>query len=95
MLKGIGKLLGRPLIKDIDIIVAEEFLSKKKKRIAEKLPEEPEEVPLELEDEIVLPEPLFKEALAAADTPNEVHDTKALDRDISCLMKKKIPPMNF
>ncbi|HHT83323.1 MAG: TVP38/TMEM64 family protein [Christensenellales bacterium] len=32
MLKGIGKLIGRPLIKDIDLIVAEEFLKKDLKK---------------------------------------------------------------
>lgn len=36
MLKGIGKLVGKPLIKDIDQIVAEEFLKKDKKKQAEK-----------------------------------------------------------
>lgn len=44
MLKGIGKLIGKPLIKDIDLIVAEEFMKKdKKKQIEEELTEQEEE----------------------------------------------------
>jgi uncharacterized membrane protein YdjX (TVP38/TMEM64 family) len=99
MLKGIGKLLGRPLIKDIDLIVAEEFLSKRKKRVVEQPPEEQETEPLAEIIEEILPEVIEQEVLAASDIPPEVTelaiDTRALDKDISTLMKKKIRPIRF
>lgn len=96
MLKGIGKMLGRPLIKDIDKIVAEEFLSKRKKRITEQPPEEEEPI-IEIVEE-VLPEILRQEVLAANDSTEIITpaiDTKELNRDIAGLIKKKIRPMRF
>lgn len=95
MLKGIGKMLGRPLIKDIDKIVAEEFLSKRKKRITEQTPEEE---PLIETMEEALPEILRQEVLAADDSTEitaPAIDTKELNRDIAGLIKKKIRPMRF
>lgn len=95
MLKGIGKMLGRPLIKDIGKIVAEEFLSKRKKRITEQTPEEE---PLIETMEEALPEILRQEVLAADDSTEitaPAIDTKELNRDIAGLIKKKIRPMRF
>ncbi len=94
MLKGIGKLLGRPLIKDIDLIVAEEFLSKRKKHVTEQ-PQEEESIIEEIEP---LPDTLQQEVLAADAMPEPTTppiDTKVLNQDIAGLMKKKIRPMRF